>query len=808
MDLLFGSSPPPDSVGTITEGNVHFLLNGVKNNDYAISVGISKVQGFAPINVYLHPNNAIPQNIRFQLPVGKNKESICEILPISTGDEWSGVPLMLPIVKIDGADYVDMSKWIYNLSAGILFDAYIFLDVMKILDNVTEVSTHLISLKKLKNGSIKLTGTIKSGKPHETTDYSIAYSMIFYKLTKSPMIGRVGNPKIGYFHNDIYIDERSRMVGQPVAIIHRKNLKKMPWIYTIDHSIPYKYHSAVKTGVLSWNNYFENLGLGSPFKVICHDDKDYPNKEQIDVFDASGWYICGTEIGKFNGPHSGYAIQTTDYRSGENIFGLISLNIIKIASNPLRHMKMVGIDNDILGEEYVNKYISWVTAHEIGHQLGLRHNFMGNLQFNGFGSVMDYIDVFTDFTNLDKLDVQSTNREYDLTTIKYGYINLEDEITGIEHPQLTKIADESKSSFGTDENYEEGINPYIGKIEDNPDPLVFVEKMIPLYEKYRSNLISQLKSGDISPYEHNSLFVFLYTNQYNELINMCLKFVGGRMYHKDRKQYDAIPTIHTIHSIELLMKLMKAIEYTSDEYSHFIHDIGDNFDRQVLNRLDMGSLYTMNVVNLYKLYQNMIIKTLRGILDEKRLLRLETDNNKEFNIYDMLNMVTFSEKSNGIFSEIGNMTTHENLIEKSTNRTTNSNANESKHPNSITKWKWQSDILTVNPMNHSTQYHWVLELIRMHDKTELYMIRLAIHSILNTIKSTISQFIIPYVDSINKSYRFNDTRSGGNNANKIDHNKVRSHWGLILDLITNNFERLGDKLLQNNGNNGNNDDTE
>src|SRR2546430_14748747 len=88
------------------------------------------------------------------------------------------------------------------------------------------------------------------------------------------------------------------------------------------------------------------------------------------------------------------------------------------------------------GEQYLLQYISWVVAHEVGHQLGLRHDFMGNLQSNGFGSVMDYIDLFADFMNLRALNIENTQREYDLKAIDYGYRPLECEITGIKHPQL------------------------------------------------------------------------------------------------------------------------------------------------------------------------------------------------------------------------------------------------------------------------------------------------------------------------------------------------------------------------------------
>ena len=164
------------------------------------------------------------------------------------------------------------------------------------------------------------------------------------------------------------------------------------------------------------------------------------------------WYVVGTEV---NGSYGGYSVQLTDYRSGENLFGLISLNFVELAASPAQFMIMSRLQDQIkmtFGkpasvtdqlDQYVQQYLAWVTAHEVGHQLGLRHNFMGHLQADGNGSIMDYLEIFLGQPKLELLNIQSLTRAYDLKAIEYGYRPLPDEMTGLKHPQLSVIAAQS-----------------------------------------------------------------------------------------------------------------------------------------------------------------------------------------------------------------------------------------------------------------------------------------------------------------------------------------------------------------------------
>jgi hypothetical protein len=759
----------------LKEGKIYLKKDIFLGNEYVLAIGISKIQGYIPISFYINFEQLQNTSIKFSeknIDGSDGSENCCYIYSNQIGQVWTGVPYEVKVVDLDGLQYIDISPWIYNYSPIILISAYMFIDSEIDMSFVNQTGTEILKISENERG-VRLEGSIRSGDVSEFVSHSINYSIQLYPLDKEPMIGRVADSRIGYFYDKVHLESRNRISGDPIAIIYRKNLDKAPWKYVIDKSIPMNYHHAVKKGVLSWNNYFEKLGLGSPFTV-----ESCP-EEGCDVFDAKAWYILGTEVNQFNGPYSGFCSSIHDYRSGENLFGLVSLNLIKIASNPSRFMKMNGLinteklndgdssdsgdssgDSDELTNEletYIEDYISWVTAHEVGHQLGLRHNFMGNDQQDGWGSVMDYADIFNDFTDLRLLDVQETGRQYDLKAIEYGYRPLDDEINGIKHPELNQIASQMSVPFGTDENYAESINPYVGMIEDRPNPLEFIDKAIEFYKKYRSNIIQLVQSGEISSYEYNTMFIYLYTSKYAELINIGLRFIGGRYYDKTRTEYHEISRELVFGALSRLLKLFDEFEYTGHEYAHFIYDYSDKNDRQTFNRLEFDTLYSMNTKNLYTYYQSLINDIYQGVIDEKRLVRLHQ--NGQISPVDVLVNMTFAYKGckiydikdvNGVFPEVGACLAKDS--------------------------QWQELLFQMSPYQYNRQYSWIMELSNVYAKSTLYIVKDAIRLVLDLLRKIITNKILPYIESLDANLQIEQFW-------KDPQLKLATHWNLLLQSL-------------------------
>lgn len=745
--------------GLIRKNNVYLKLDDFINRSYVVCFGVTEIKGYASTKFYIQHEGS---NFGVKFIKDPKNSDLCFVKIQENPNVSVGSPIFTPIVTIDNVQYINVTKWITSYSLHLLTLSYEMFDGINYeeLSSIEEIYTHLYNVKSLDRG-IQISGAIKSGKPYDHTKYTINHIVNFYQLPETPMIGRVGDSRIGYFYDNFRIETETHLTGNPVVIINRKNLAKTPWIYIIDRSIPNEYHKFIKNGILSWNKYFDALGLGQPLHVITFDDPDYP--EEIDVFDMKTWYVVGTLADNFNGPYSGYSMSICDNRSGEQLFGMVSLNLIKITSNPMRYIVMQGEDPSNLKffTQYIEQYIAWVTAHEIGHQLGLRHNFMGYFTKNNMSTIMDYVDVFNDLTMLNIYNPWGTLREYDLKAIEYGYKHLDDEITGIKHPQLNVIVGQFDIPFGTDENYLEKINPLVGVNENIYDPLAFVEKIIPSYRQYRSNLLNLVKEKKITSYEYNNMFIYLYTQKYVDLIDICLKYIGGRYYDKDRTFFIPVEKENVVHATTLLLKLLIEFEYTNEEYEYFIYDFVSDDNRQLYNRVKIESIYSINTENLYSFYQSLINHIFKGVTTNQRIIRLVQNKPNQFTPIDLLHNFSYAIKSekktvydineiNGIFPEIGA------LLDNNCH--------------------WQDLLFKITPLKYNCQYSWIEQLINVYKESKAYEIRKCAFTILTEIKHAIDHNIVPYIGTIKEKFA---TVQFWKNPK----NKMLNHWTLLSNTI-------------------------
>jgi len=197
---------------------------------------------------------------------------------------------------------------------------------------------------------------------------------------------------------------------------------------------------------------------------------------------------------------------------------------------------------DGMPESFVGPLMAHLVAHEVGHTLGLRHNFKASsiftlAQINSdevkgkkqlAGSVMDYIG-----TNV-RFDSGNTQGDYcitgvgpyDMWAIEYGYT------FGDTKPILARVA-EPELVFATDEDTS-GPDPLARRYDFSKNPLDFANEQMKLVNHHRSKLLSEfIKDGD--SWDRIRYGYEMILSLQTRSISMMSNWVGGAHVNRDKK---------------------------------------------------------------------------------------------------------------------------------------------------------------------------------------------------------------------------------------------------------------------------------
>lgn len=200
--------------------------------------------------------------------------------------------------------------------------------------------------------------------------------------------------------------------------------------------------------------------------------------------------------------------------------------------------------NEIDGvpEAYIGPVIKEVVCHEVGHTLGLRHNFKASTiytiqeinteAFKGkaqVGSVMDYNPLNINFKDgpVQTDWVTPDIGPYDYWVIEYGYTSEKDL-----KPILAKCTDKLLP-YATDEDTW-GPDPTARRFDYGKDPLDWADSRIRLVEHLRSRIIDKaVKDGDGWKKAREAYFIIL--GQQTTAVSTAALWVGGSRLNRDRK---------------------------------------------------------------------------------------------------------------------------------------------------------------------------------------------------------------------------------------------------------------------------------
>ncbi len=201
-----------------------------------------------------------------------------------------------------------------------------------------------------------------------------------------------------------------------------------------------------------------------------------------------------------------------------------------------------------LPEELIGQAIKEVVMHEVGHSLGLRHNFRASAMLNAdqlhdksitsvkglAGSVMDYTPINLATKGKPQGDYFSTTLgPYDYWAIEYAYKTID----GNEEAELTKIAarsPEADLTYGTDEDRISGLDPLVNAYDLGSDVLQFSADRIALAQDLLKDLDGRVVKDGESWLRLRRAFTPL-VSQYGNAAALASAHIGGQYYTRDHK---------------------------------------------------------------------------------------------------------------------------------------------------------------------------------------------------------------------------------------------------------------------------------
>jgi hypothetical protein len=373
-------------------------------------------------------------------------------------------------------------------------------------------------------------------------------------LPERAMPPRAADSRVGYFTAN-YFDFTDDLARTPVVRhVNRWRLEKKdpqaalsepvkPIVYVLDRTVPVKYREAITAGVLEWNKAFERIGFKDAIEVKIQPEAD-PVIDTLDGGASIRWMSdSAPQFGAIGPSH-------VDPRSGEilaaniGIEGLSSRNrrtlrsetlapnttdwarlmqfnpTVSSASSAIRSGGQVDFDPaaceaadlgaeqlgyalDVLAargdidptgaeaDAFVLEYLKDVTMHEVGHTLGLRHNFRASRIYSDqqlsdpeftrthalTGSVMEYAAVNLAAPGARPVSAfQSTLGPYDYWAIEYAYKPIAPADEKAELARIASRSNERELAFGTDEDNFLGIDPETLQSDLGDDELAFARK--------------------------------------------------------------------------------------------------------------------------------------------------------------------------------------------------------------------------------------------------------------------------------------------------------------------------------------------
>lgn len=235
---------------------------------------------------------------------------------------------------------------------------------------------------------------------------------------------RAWDPRVGYFGVDF--KDYAQPIQRPLDVrwIDRHRLERVnpndpnspiknPIVYYVDRGIPEPIRTATLQGVKWWEQAFDRAGLKGAFRAELLPEGADPMDARYNVVqwenrNERGWSVGGA---------------ITDPRTGEMIKGMARLDSHRARTDYNLYAGLMGADAAAADTAFVLARVRQVSAHEVGHTLGLAHNYIASTYERG--SVMDYPPPRVSLTSDGRIDLSQAYAvgpgAYDVWAIRWGY---------------------------------------------------------------------------------------------------------------------------------------------------------------------------------------------------------------------------------------------------------------------------------------------------------------------------------------------------------------------------------------------------
>lgn len=441
-----------------------------------------------------------------------------------------------------------------------------------------------------------------------TLHYSIS------QLPETGYSPRLADDRVGYFvtavkdfskkagdHQDRFVRYINRWDLQKADSSAERSPPKKPIVFWLERTVPFAYRSAIREGILEWNKAFEKAGFVDAIEVRQQPDNADWDPEDINyntfrwITSSAGFAMGPSRVNPstgqildadiiFDADFVTYWKQTYEDFTPASIAALtggpLDLEsyremIAKVPAHQRHHFLCQcqlhnGMARELaLGATFLAatatpamgakeeqrlllEGLKEVTMHEVGHTLGLRHNFkastmlkldeMNNPAKTGetglVASVMDYAPPNIVGKGTKQGDFYSrTIGPYDIWAIEYGYKPLSGG-TDAEFKELEKIAARSTEpalDYATDEDTR-GIDPdpLTNRFDLGKDPLA--------YAQARTQLISDLLPGIVEKvtkpgegYQRGRQAFGVLLGNYGQAVFLAARYIGGLEMNRDHK---------------------------------------------------------------------------------------------------------------------------------------------------------------------------------------------------------------------------------------------------------------------------------